>query len=301
MKLFSSKKKLAVTATLIATLAAGSFAYAATAVKQDAYYGTFRFLVNGNEQMISDPALRPFIANNRVYVPIGTLNNLGIANAQWTGASGGAQAVLNVTPKGSSVDPAQITGLQTQISNLTATVSAKDAEILKVNNELKTITEENKKLKEELEKLKSSSSSSSSTTLTDAKVRNLNDSYRHNLYRRYLDLRYQDKISNDTYKQERIDLEFDAQASAYRDQLDIEVTARRFDQDKWNKYLAYNNRDERDLARFIEDEVIKPATSEFKDIRDLRINIVVYNGDRRNGTRIATGTYDRGRLSLRLD
>ena len=100
MKLFSSKKKIAIIGTMLTTMLAGTIAYAATPIKQDAYYDTFKLVVNGTEQFISDTALKPFIANSRVYVPIATLQNLGIANVQWTPAASGQAASLAVSPKG---------------------------------------------------------------------------------------------------------------------------------------------------------------------------------------------------------
>lgn len=300
MNFLKSKKKLAVVAALVTTMATGSLVYAASVVKQDAYYDTFRFLVNGNEQVITDVALKPFIANSRVYVPMATLNGLGIANAQWTAASNGAAAVLNVTPKASSVDPAQIVGLQTQISNLSANISTKDAEIRK-------LTEENRMLKEEIQKLKDeakkASSTTSSNTISDTKLRDLNDTYRRNLYSTYFDSYYRTKIKDsDKYKEESIRMEFDAKATAYRDQLDIELTSiRRIDSEKWMEYIQSENFSEYDMRRFLDRNIVEPATREFRDIRDLRINITVYNGDRRNGTRIVTGTYDRDRLEIRVN
>lgn len=300
MIFLKSKKKLAVVAALITTMATGSLVYAASVVKQDAYYDTFRFLVNGNEQVITDVALKPFIANSRVYVPMATLNGLGIANAQWTPASNGVSAVLNVTPKASATDPAQIVGLQTQISNLAANVSAKDAEIRKLNEENKSLKEELQKLKDEAKK---NSSTSSSTTISDTKLRDLNDSYRRNLYSTYFDSSYRVKIKDsDKYKEDSIRMEFDAKATAYRDQLDVELTSiRRIDSDKWMEYIKSDNFSEYDMRRFLDRNIVEPATREFRDIRDLRINITVYNGDRRNGTRIVTGTYDRDRLEIRVN
>lgn len=301
MNLLTSKKKLAVVAALITTMATGSLVYAASVVKQDAYYDTFRFVVNGNEQMIADAALKPFIANSRVYVPMATLNGLGIANAQWTPASGGAAAVLNVTPKASATDPAQIVALQTQISNLAANVSAKDAELRKLTDENKALKDEVAKLKEELKKSSSSSSGSSSNTLTEQKIKNLNDSYRRNLYGTFFDVDF--KVDeNGTARTDSLRMEFDAKASAYRDQLDIEVTSvRRLDMKQWKNYRNSSSFQESDMRRFLDRNIVEPALREFRDIRDLRINIVVYNGDRRNGDRIVQATFDRDRLEVRFD
>lgn len=299
MNLFASKKKLAVVAALITTMATGSFVYAASVIKQDAYYDTFRFVVNGNEQMITDAALKPFIANSRVYVPMATLNGLGIANAQWTPASGGAAAVLNVTPKASATDPAQIVALQTQISNLAASVSAKDAELRKLTDENKALKEEIQKLKEEAKK---ASETSSSSKISETKLKDLNDSYRRNLYSTYFDARYTKKDKNDTTVEESIRIEFDAKATAYRDQLDVEVTSvRRIDWEKWDEYTKSKTFSESEMRRFLDRNIVEPAIREFRDIRDLRINVTVYDNDRRNGRRIVTGTYDRDRFEIRFN
>ena len=142
MKLFSSKKKIAIIGTMLTTMLAGTIAYAAAPIKQDAYYDTFKLFTNGSEQFISDTALKPFIANGRVYVPIATLQNLGIANVQWSPAATGQSATLTVSPKG-GMDTSQVAVYQQQIAALTASITTKD-------NEIKTLKAE----KESLEAMK---------------------------------------------------------------------------------------------------------------------------------------------------
>ena len=153
MKLFSSKKKIAIIGTMLTTMLAGTIAYAATPIKQDAYYDTFKLVVNGTEQFISDTALKPFIANSRVYVPISTLQNLGIANVQWTPAATGQAASLSVSPKGGTAS-GEVALYQQQLAALNTQLQAKESEIT-------TLKADKTKLEAEVDKLKSSSSSSS--------------------------------------------------------------------------------------------------------------------------------------------
>ena len=153
MKLFSSKKKIAIIGTMLTTMLAGTIAYAAAPIKQDAYYDTFKLVVNGSEQFISDTALKPFIANSRVYVPISTLQNLGIANVQWTPAATGQAASLSVSPKGGTAS-GEVALYQQQLAALNTQLQAKESEIT-------TLKADKTKLEAEVDKLKNSSSSSS--------------------------------------------------------------------------------------------------------------------------------------------
>ncbi len=291
MKLFSSKKKLAVIGAVLTAMFAGTIVYAATPIKQDAYYDTFKLVANGNEQFISDIALKPFIANSRVYVPIATLQNLGIANVQWSPAQAGQAATLSVSQK-SSVDQSQISAFQQQIATLTTNLNNKEIEYQK-------ILKENSDLKAEIAKLKSTSSSSSSsssgssTTLSSSKVKDLGDYYYNRLYRNSFRQSYKDGDNTKSF-----DVSFDAKVSTYRDELDIELIAdRNFSQTAWDLSVR---KDSYDFERYIQREVIDEAVSQFKDVKDLRINITVYSAEKRSGTKLATGTYDRGRLSLSI-
>ena len=177
MKLFSSKKKLAIIGTMLTTMLAGTIAYAAAPIKQDAYYDTFKLFTNGSEQFISDTALKPFIANGRVYVPIATLQNLGIANVQWTPAATGQAASLSVSPKGGTAS-GEVALYQQQLAALNTQLQAKDSEIT-------TLKADKAKLEAEVDKLKSSSSSSSSSISTkslQALEDDLNDTRSLNKY-----------------------------------------------------------------------------------------------------------------------
>lgn len=285
MKLFSSKKKIAIIGTMLTTMLAGTIAYAATPIKQDAYYDTFKLVVNGTEQFISDTALKPFIANSRVYVPIATLQNLGIANVQWTPAASGQVASLAVSPKSTGMDASQMAAFQQQISILTTNLNSKETE----NTNL---IKQNTELKEELAKLKSSSSSSSgSSTLSSSKIKDLESYYYNRLYRNSFRQTYKDGDNTKT-----LDLSFDATVSTYRDELDIElVSDRNFSQTAWDLSVK---KDSYEFERYLQREVIDEALAQFKDVRDLKINVTVYSTDKRSGSRIAMGTYDRSRFTL---
>ena len=176
MKLFSSKKKIAIIGTMLTTMLAGTIAYAATPIKQDAYYDTFKLVVNGTEQFISDTALKPFIANSRVYVPIATLQNLGIANVQWTPAASGQAASLAVSPKGGTVS-GEVALYQQQLAALNTQLQAKDSEIT-------TLKADKARLEAEVDKLKQSSSSSTSISSKDLQSLEdeLNDARSFNRY-----------------------------------------------------------------------------------------------------------------------
>lgn len=165
MKLFSSKKKIAIVGAMLTTMLAGTIAYAVTPVKQDAYYDTFKLMANGTEQFISDAALKPFIANGRVYVPMATLKNLGLANVDWTPAAAGQSALLTVSAKGSTAT-GEVALYQQQLAALNVQMQAKDAE-------LTTLKADKARLEAEVDKLKSNTSSS--TTATSKDLQNLED------------------------------------------------------------------------------------------------------------------------------
>ncbi len=168
MKLFSSKKKIAIVGAMLTTMLAGTIAYAVTPVKQDAYYDTFKLMANGTEQFISDAALKPFIANGRVYVPMATLKNLGLANVAWTPAATGQSAMLTVSAQGNSAATGELALYQQQLAALNLQMQAKDAE-------LATLKADKLKLEAEVDKLKSGSSSSNSGDLSTKDLQTLED------------------------------------------------------------------------------------------------------------------------------
>lgn len=268
MKLFSSKKKIAIIGTMLTTMLAGTIAYAATPIKQDAYYDTFKLVVNGSEQFISDTALKPFIANSRVYVPIATLQNLGIANVQWTPAASGQAASLAVSPKGGTAS-GEVALYQQQLAALNTQLQAKDSEIT-------TLKADKARLEAEVDKLKQSSSTSGDISSKDltALEDSLNDDRDFN--------RYSGPTGVGT-------LYFDFEVDEYRGDIEIDMY---IDSKLDSTALNALKDDYRDFDDFIE-EIAEEAVRTFKN-SDITIN--VYNGTARsNPSSIVEYEYD-GRL-----
>ena len=268
MKLFSSKKKIAIIGTMLTTMLAGTIAYAATPIKQDAYYDTFKLVVNGTEQFISDTALKPFIANSRVYVPIATLQNLGIANVQWTPAASGQAASLAVSPKGGTAS-GEVALYQQQLAALNTQLQAKDSEIT-------TLKADKARLEAEVDKLKQSSSTSGDISSKDltALEDTLNDDRDFN--------RYSGPTGVGT-------LYFDFEVDEYRGDIEIDMY---IDSKLDSTALNALKDDYRDFDDFIE-EIAEEAVRSFKN-SDITIN--VYNGTARsNPSSIVEYEYD-GRL-----
>lgn len=268
MKLFSSKKKIAIIGTMLTTMLAGTIAYAATPIKQDAYYDTFKLVVNGTEQFISDTALKPFIANSRVYVPIATLQNLGIANVQWTPAATGQAASLAVSPKGGTAS-GEVALHQQQLAALNTQLQAKDSEIT-------TLKADKARLEAEIDKLKQSSSTSGDISSKDltALEDSLNDDRDFN--------RYSGPTGVGT-------LYFDFEVDEYRGDIEIDMY---IDSKLDSTALNALKDDYRDFDDFIE-EIAEEAVRTFKNSD---ITIKVYNGTARsNPSSIVEYEYD-GRL-----
>ena len=265
MKLFSSKKKIAIIGTMLTTMLAGTIAYAATPIKQDAYYDTFKLVVNGTEQFISDTALKPFIANSRVYVPIATLQNLGIANVQWTPAATGQAASLAVSPKGGTAS-GEVALYQQQLAALNTQLQSKDSEIT-------TLKADKARLEAEIDKLKQSSSTSGDISSKDltALEDSLNDDRDFN--------RYSGPTGVGT-------LYFDFEVDEYRGDIEIDMY---IDSKLDSTALNALKDDYRDFDDFIE-EIAEEAVRSFKN-SDVIIN--VYNGTARsNPSRIVEYEYD---------
>jgi len=268
VKLFSSKKKIAIIGTMLTTMLAGTIAYAATPIKQDAYYDTFKLVVNGSEQFISDTALKPFIANSRVYVPIATLQNLGIANVQWTPAASGQAASLAVSPKGGT-SSGEVALYQQQLAALNTQLQAKDSEIT-------TLKADKARLEAEVDKLKQNSSTSGDISSKDltALEDSLNDDRDFN--------RYSGPTGVGT-------LYFDFEVDEYRGDIEIDMY---IDSKLDSTALNALKDDYRDFDDFIE-EIAEEAVRTFKN-SDITIN--VYNGTARsNPSSIVEYEYD-GRL-----
>ena len=268
MKLFSSKKKIAIIGTMLTTMLAGTIAYAATPIKQDAYYDTFKLVVNGTEQFISDTALKPFIANSRVYVPIATLQNLGIANVQWTPAATGQAASLAVSPKGGTAS-GEVALYQQQLAALNTQLQSKDSEIT-------TLKADKARLEAEIDKLKQSSSTSGDISSKDltALEDSLNDDRDFN--------RYSGPTGVGT-------LYFDFEVDEYRGDIEIDMY---IDSKLDSTALNALKDDYRDFDDFVE-EIAEEAVRTFKNSD---ITIKVYNGTARsNPSSIVEYEYD-GRL-----
>ena len=268
MKLFSSNKKIAIIGTMLTTMLAGTIAYAATPIKQDAYYDTFKLVVNGSEQFISDTALKPFIANSRVYVPIATLQNLGIANVQWTPAASGQAASLAVSPKGGTAS-GEVALYQQQLAALNTQLQSKDSEIT-------TLKADKARLEAEIDKLKQSSSTSGDISSKDltALEDSLNDDRDFN--------RYSGPTGVGT-------LYFDFEVDEYRGDIEIDMY---IDSKLDSTALNALKDDYRDFDDFIE-EIAEEAVRTFKNSD---ITIKVYNGTARsNPSSIVEYEYD-GRL-----
>lgn len=138
-------KKAIVSSLLLGLLTAGH-SHAATPVAQQAYYDTFSFKVNGLIQYISDITKKPFIANSRVYVPISTLSDLGIAKVEWIPSNGGISAELRVTPATSQVED-KSSYYEQKLNELATESAQKDTKIKELEDTVKKLTDENATLK----------------------------------------------------------------------------------------------------------------------------------------------------------
>ncbi len=264
MGFMNSKKRIAVIATVVTTLAAGSIAYAATTVKLDAYYDTFKMKVSGTEQFISAREQKPFIADSRIYIPLATLNQLGVVDATWDAAT----ASVNILPKAGAGNSGEIALYQQQIAAFTTQLQQK-------NTEVTTLKAENATLKAQVDKLeKENNSSSSSTDARDFEEMLIDD-------RDYN--RYSGPSGVGT-------LDMDYEVDEYRGDIEIKM----YIEDTLDSAALANLRDDyRDFDRFVED-LADEAQTEFKDAE---ITITVYNGGvRDNPKEIEEYTYYNDRL-----
>jgi hypothetical protein len=138
--------KKAIVSSMLLGLLTVSSSYAAAPVAQQAYYDTFSFKVNGAIQYISDITKKPFIANSRVYVPISTLSDLGIAKVEWIPSNGGINAELRVTPATSQVED-KSTYYEQKLNELATESAQKDTKIKELEESVKKLTDENATLK----------------------------------------------------------------------------------------------------------------------------------------------------------
>lgn len=163
MKLTKFKKTI-ISSALVGMCSAGAIYAAATPTKQDAFYDTFTFKVNGIVQYISDITKKPFIANSRVYVPISTLKDLGIANVEWINSNGGVSAELRITPATSQVDD-KSSYYEQKFNEMATQIAQKDVKIKELEESVKKLTEENATLK------KGTTTSSNASNVPDSEDR----------------------------------------------------------------------------------------------------------------------------------
>jgi len=138
--------KKAIASSLLLGLLTVSSSHAAAPVAQQAYYDTFSFKVNGAIQYISDITKKPFIANSRVYVPISTLSDLGIAKVEWIPSNGGINSELRVTPATSQVED-KSTYYEQKLNEMATESAQKDTKIKELEETVKKLTDENATLK----------------------------------------------------------------------------------------------------------------------------------------------------------
>ncbi len=138
--------KKAIASSLLLGLLTVSSSHAAAPVAQQAYYDTFSFKVNGVIQYISDITKKPFIANSRVYVPISTLSDLGIAKVEWIPSNGGINAELRVTPASSQLED-KSTYYEQKLNEMATESAQKDTKIKELEESVKKLTDENATLK----------------------------------------------------------------------------------------------------------------------------------------------------------
>ena len=146
-------KKL-VASILVATLCAGTVAFAAPAMTRNIGVNyNLKLKVNGQDYTVDDQNQRPFkTSDGRAYIAVASLNKMGIATSTY--------ADNTVTIKNAS-SGASSSELQSQLN----AVIAQNNGLMTTNNNLTT---ENAKLKAEIEALKGTSSSGSTNTSGDA-------------------------------------------------------------------------------------------------------------------------------------
>lgn len=264
--------------TAFCLTAATNISNAEKVVNQKAYYDTFVFYVNGTAPVINDYALKPFIANNRTYIPIRTLSDLGICNIKWTPGQGGLPATLSVLPSGG-------TSNGQSIDDLKATNEALAQDNKNLQNRINELSKTNTDLEKQIEELKKKVSDSEKKNdkkdnkKGDSKYRDPKDRETDNLVRdleRTLDDRYYSRIELD---REMYNVDYDVR---YKRGFTIDMVI-----DKMNlQALVYLNNNERRLEYLLED--IGKEVS--KNFADTYIDFTIYNGDLNN--KIGTYNYE---------
>lgn len=278
--------KILCCAGLIFSISAGS-ALAAIPVKQSAYYNTFIFNVNGNIPSITDAALKPFIANSRVYVPIRTLNDLGIATVEWTPQNGSIPAVLSVTPASGGFDQAKFDELTKANADTLAKNNQLQQKVTQLEKDIETLKSENDKLKEEAKKKEETKKAEeTSDDYRDEKIQDKVYALERTFNR---DRNFSEILINGKYKPVSYQL-------SYRRDFDIQVVIKdlddRNDNDKNDiKVLKENSRSLQYVLEDIQRELSK-------DFKDKRIYFNIYKNDTSSSNKIGNFDIDgRGRLS----
>lgn len=270
MKLFSSKKRAAIIGALVGVMTLGTVAFASnTPVRLDAFYDTFKLNVNGTQQFISERQFKPFIADSRIYIPLSTLNQLGVVNAVWDAST----ASVNITPAGGS--SGEVALYQQQLAALNVQLQAR-------NKEIEELKAENIKLGAEVDKLKKETSSSS--TSDSRALRDLEDTFnRSRTFSRYSGGRDVGII------------DFDFRVDAHRNDVEIEMyTNKRLTSDEIKAL--------RDDFRFFDQYIEDIATEARKTFKDATVYITIYNGEFRNSpTKIGDYSFDGRRLNGRIN
>lgn len=277
---------------LIATLCAGSIAFAAPMTRNLAVNYNVKLNVNGSDFTVADQNQRPFKTNDgRTYVSIASLNAMGIATATF--------ADNTVTIKGSS-SGSSLGGsaeLQSQISAL----MAQNNSLLTTNNNLQT---ENNKLKAEIDSLKkNSSSSSSSSSSSDRPFNDLSSSDRRSLER---------DVDRDLARM-RSDVSFDrgrrftVTSSISKDTVSLRLTPEEnwtnSEITDWNDMInsTSKSRDlEEDYEDFLED-VKSELSSTLKGYKNYDIDVTI-SSDTKDSNKVMDGSYrySRDRYSVSL-
>lgn len=262
-------KKTIISAFLVSAVSFGTV-NAANPVGQQAYYDTFTFKVNGVVQYINDITKKPFIANSRVYVPISTLSDLGIASVKWIPSNSGIPAELQITPATNVTDDKSAYYDQ-KINELATEIAKKDTKIKELEDTIKKLTDENTDLKKKKEEESKPSSD-------DREVRNkLSDlEYDLNKDREFRKI----DINGKTF-----DIKYEL--SYRRERFDVTMSIKGLTADEIDR-LRTSRRDEERLDDLAKD-VIKEIQSS-KTFKNVDISLVVYDSDNKN-KEIADYTY----------
>lgn len=276
---------------LIATLCAGSIAFAAPMTRNLAVNYNVKLNVNGSDFTVADQNQRPFKTNDgRTYVSIASLNAMGIATATF--------ADNTVTIKGSS-SGSSLGGsaeLQSQISAL----MAQNNSLLTTNNNLQT---ENNKLKAEIETLKKGSSSSSSSSSSSKAFSDLSSSDRRRL-ESDIDKDLRSVRADTTFQRNQ---RFEVKSSVSKDTVSLDLTPydtwSTDDIKSWNSILDSSSKS-RDLEGEYEDfveEIQDELESTLKGYKDYDIDIKIYSDTKSNNKVVDAGyRYSRDRISVSL-